>query len=122
MPIVSDFVVVDERPPFVSPNFPYRTSFNTGGRDGGTSAYLSMETYAAELTFGRPAVVELNGREVGRVFSDFQTDFVFLPETVVFDGSDLRSGTNRLEISIPDGRTGEYLLLSNLVCHFHQRA
>ena len=128
MPVVGDFVVIENREITIGDNGnainPYEKSFNTGGRRTQEGAYVSLMVKGLRGN-SSDAQVRINNRVIGSIekTSDGGED-EWQTQMLAFDGNLLESGNNRITIfgaPFSGGNLNDFVIKS-LICHFHQSA
>ena len=131
MPVVSDFIhIVGDQNIRIgdgSNESGYTDTFNTGGRNSRSNAFITFMIKGMTVTNGN-ADVFVNDKKVGVLFNNnggnsnhWQT------QTVSLNGSGLNNGDNVLRVSPVTNQTNanddfDDYYIRNVICHFHQSA
>ena len=132
MPVVSDFTLIrGDSVVTIGDSLPvWETTFNTGGRESGSPAFLIFNVRGLTATTVNVAV-KINNQEVGQIRrygGDGDIVNNWYTQMIAVDGSTLNNGNNELQIQAvgwPGAEAGNLFddfQLKDVVCFFHQSA
>ncbi|MGB3535679.1 MAG: hypothetical protein WBA13_19455 [Microcoleaceae cyanobacterium] len=117
MPVVSDYVVIEDHAVTIRRDDHFTRHFNTGGRYSGDSAFITFSI----RSLGEPedVPVQVNDYTIGKLRNYHKMDARnWFTQTLVFSSSILKNGNNSLEINVNQGD----VILDNIIVHFKQNA
>ena len=132
MPVVADFTLIQgDNPVTIGDGMPvWETTFNTGGRESNSPAFLIFNVRG--LTHTNVNVnVKINNQvvgQIGRYPGQDQTASYWFTQMIAVSGSTLNNGNNELQIDAVGwpGATNANKFddfdLKDVVCFFHQSA
>ncbi len=131
MPVVSDFIhIVGDQNIRIGDGANesgYTDTFNTGGRNSNSNAFITFMIKGMTVTNDN-ADVFVNDSKVGVLFNNNGGNSNhWHTQTVSLSGSTLKSGNNVLRVSpVPNPTSSsddfDDYYIRNVICHFHQSA
>ena len=131
MPILSDFShIVGDEIICIGDNSNasgFVKTFPTGGRDSSSRAFISFMIKGLTAA-DQDAIVFLNDREIGRLRRNTGgNDQQWQTQSITMRDSDLNNGSNVLRINpvpLSGGGSNNFddYYITNVICHFHQKA
>jgi hypothetical protein len=132
MPVVSDFTLIQgDTPVTIGDALPvWEKTFNTGGRESGSPAFLIFNVRGLTVT-NVNVVVKINNVEVGQIRrygGDGDIANNWYTQMIAVSGSQLNNGNNEIQIQAvgwPGAEAGNLFddfQLKDVVCFFHQSA
>ena len=132
MPVLCDFTLIRDNDAVTigDADDTWQATFNTGGRESGSPAFLIFNVRGLTAT-NVNVVVEINDEEVGQIRrygGDGDINNNWYTQMIAFSGSTLNNGNNEIKIqavSWPGAEEGDLyddFQLKDVVCFFHQSA
>ena len=127
MPVVSDFVLIQESGVNIgdSGTSLFEKNFGTGGRYSNAPAMIMLMVKG--LTAAGDTTVRVNNKTIGVIeYQPGASPHHWFTQIIPFPGNYLRNGNNELEVRAkpsPNGNDSfDDFKIANVVCFFHQEA